>query len=163
VSSCRIDVLAGQVSSPYEYEALQRAIAKLSGEVVLSISDADVVWAAVEPPSAARFELHLGPQASAAVAAIASAFNQPFRLSCDERALFVGVIYPEIGAAALDVPVLHIVESESGRLVLRLGGWQGAWLGLEFLGSQPSRERIDRPELRGALCARGILSELDEP
>jgi hypothetical protein len=120
-----------------------------------------VIWAAVEPPSAARFELHLGPEATAAGAAIASGFNQPFRVSCDDRTLFVGVIYPEGGAAALRVPVLHVAGLENGPLVLRLGGWQGAWLGLEFLGSQLSRERIDRPELRGALCARGILSELD--
>jgi hypothetical protein len=46
-------------------------------------------------------------------------------------------------------------------LILRLGAWQGAWLDLGGVGETEARERIDRPELRAALCARGVLQELE--
>jgi hypothetical protein len=93
-----------------------------------------------------------------------AAHNKPFRLSCDEQELFVGVLYPREGAAALRTPVLHIEDElgDSERIVLLLGAWQGAW-GIPTAGDVTLRERIDRSELRASFCARGILNELEDP
>jgi hypothetical protein len=85
---------------------------------------------------------------------------QGFRVSCDEKELFVGVTYLEYGAAAMMVPVLHIQQDVAGTVVFRLGAWQSAWAITGLFENDVARARIDRPELRAALCARGILNEL---
>jgi hypothetical protein len=66
------------------------------------------------------------------------------------------------GAAALDTPVLHEAR-ENGVLILRLGAYQSAWVGMgvDQPATSPLRERIDRSELRAALCRRGVLHVLD--
>jgi hypothetical protein len=162
-SACRIDVLAEAVSISPVYANLERDVAASSGEVAISISDAEVAWAAAESPLAARFELRLTAEASAAKAAtLASLTERPFRVSCNDQTLFVGYVYQLHGAAVLRTPVLHIEES-AGVVVLRLGAWQGAWSVFQLADAEVERARIDRPELRAALCARGVLEELDTP
>jgi len=164
VSHCRIDVLAASVSISSEYADLERKVAASSGDVAVSVSDTELEWAAAEPPAAARIELRLNQHASSAkAAALASPQIHPFRVSCNEQTLFVGQTYLEYGAAVLRTPVLHVEQLADGIVELRLGAWQGAWAGFELTDGQLERERIDRTELRSALCARGVLNELQEP
>jgi hypothetical protein len=159
VPSCRIDVLVGDVGVVYEYADLQAEIGKLSGAVEFRIPLAVVERAAADPSPAARFELTLDAEASAELAALADVLGQPFRLSCDEQELLVGVVYLRGGAAAIQTPVLHAEQAEDGTLVLRLGAWQGAW-SISGGGAPELRERLDRTELRAELCERGILEEI---
>lgn len=161
--SCRIDVLAGTVDVIYEYEDLEEEIGALSGDVQITIPLAEVASAAADPSPAARFEMTLAPDFSDALAAEGDLAGHPFRLSCDERELFVGVVYFMAGAAAIQTPVLHMEEADSGALALRLGAVQGAWLLGGDGTSEALRERIDRAELRAGFCERGILNQLDEP
>jgi hypothetical protein len=161
VPSCRIDVFAEPVDVIYEYAELEAAISALSGAVAITIPLTDVERAAADAAPAARFEMTLSAEATAASAALTEAFLHPFRVSCDDQELFVGVVYMWAGAAAIRTPVLHAEESMDA-LVLRFGAWQGAWL----LGpgdhedKRALRERLDRPELRAVFCERGILAEL---
>ena len=159
IPRCRIDVLAGDVGVIYEYSDLQAEIGTLSGAVEFMVPLGLVERAAADPPPAARFQLTLDPEASTELAALAGVNAQPFRLSCDEQELFVGVVYLEGGAAAIRTPVLHVKQAEDGPLVLRLGAWQGAWI-LSGGGAAELRERLDRTELRAELCARGLLEEI---
>lgn len=152
-------MLATRLDVIYEYADLQAAIAALSGVVEVTIPLSEVERAAADPPPAARFELMFDSAASAEIGALASLSGHPFRLSCDDQELFVGVIYPRGGAAAIETPVLHIETSEDGSPVLWLGARQGAWIPVGT-GNQELRERIDRAELRAGFCARGILGEL---
>jgi hypothetical protein len=162
-TSCRIDVLEGIVGITYEYAELERKIAELTGNVLVSVTDAEVEFAAADPPSAARFELRLSRQLSRAqVEALAGALDHPFRVSCNEQELFVGVVYIFYGAAALMTPVMHVDDSDPDAMVLRLGAWQSAWMISSPSSNEALRERLDRPELRAAFCARGILGVLDE-
>jgi hypothetical protein len=164
VSHCRIDVLAGRIDIPDAYAALEQNIAQLSGEVLFSLSDTDVLAARAEPPVAARFAFDLTPEASVTYGdELMSSLFQPFRLSCDDQELFVGVIYYEDGQAPLETPVLHVTQAADNATVLELGAFEGAWTEEEaFSGDQDAeRARIDRPELRAAFCERGILSEFD--
>lgn len=157
--SCRIDVLAEQVDVIYEYADLVTEIASLTGEVELSVPLTDVARAAADPPPAARFEMTLAPEASVEFAALTSMMLHPFRLSCDDEELFVGVVYMLEGAAAIRTPVLHVEEADGGALVLRIGAAQGAWLFGDVDAPELS-QRIDRTELRAGFCERGILDEL---
>jgi hypothetical protein len=159
VPRCRIDILAGDVGVIYQYADLQAEIETLSGAVEFTIPLGVVESAAADPPPAARFQLTLDADASIGLAAIADVYAQPFRLSCDEEELFVGVVYYRGGAAAILTPVLHAEQAEDGALELRLGAWQGAW-SISGGGTAELRERLDRTELRAELCARGILEEL---
>jgi hypothetical protein len=161
---CRIDLLEGAPGVIYEYEALKRHTDVLGG-VLESFDDTQIDWAAADPPNTSRFELRFNAQGSERMRAYLSSYGKPFRLSCDGAELFVGVIYSLEGAAALRTPVLHIQydpnRDEEGVVVL-LGAWQGAWA-LPSDGNATLRERIDRSEFRAALCARGILNELEPP
>jgi hypothetical protein len=152
-------VLAERVDVINEYAELEAEVAALPGTLAFSLDLANVERAAAEASPAARFELTLSASASSEFAGLAALDLNPFRLSCDERELFVGVIYDFSGAAAQRTPVLH-VEAEDDVLVLRLGAWQGAWL---FGGSGEDgelRARLDRSELRATFCGRGILGEI---
>lgn len=160
VPRCRIDVLSGQLDVTYEYSDLQAKVDTWSGAVELTIPLDAVERAAADPPPAARFEITLEAEASIALAALTDVLSQPFRLSCDEQELLVGVVYMEEGAAAIRTPVLHVKQMQDGALVLRLGAWQGAWLLSGDGGTAELRERLDRPEVRAQLCSSGILDEL---
>ena len=160
VSACRIDVLADTVGVTYEYAELEQKFLAASGVVALSIADSDIRAVAADPPPAARFELRLEKDASVVAAAFLSkAHDHLFRFSCNEQTLFVGVVYMAEGAAALETPVLHVVEASGDELVLHLVAWQSAWWANGVKNDEAAR-RIDRPELRAAFCARGALSEL---
>jgi hypothetical protein len=167
---CRLDVLSHRVTIASDYADLQQKIAALPGDLLLSVADTDVKSAAAEPPAAARFEFDLTPEASVANGPSlvnATAVGYPFRVSCNDEELFVGELYFEDGQAALNVPVLYAKYADDGTtVVIELGAWEGAWTGAEayeYDGTEAERERIDRPELRAAFCARGILGELPVP
>ncbi len=74
----------------------------------------------------------------------------------------MGLLYLKEGAAAINAPVLHPSQAADGSLILQLGAWQGAW-SFVTAGTVEARERIDRPELREALCVKGPLSTLTPP
>jgi hypothetical protein len=160
-TGCLVEVLAASVHTAYDYATLEQRIAELPQDLLMSFTDADITWAAADPVPAARMEFHLTSALAASYGAeLEAAYNQPFRVSCNGQSLFVGVMYMLGGAAALDTPVLH-AERDGDALILRLGAWQGAWLGLGGADGTEARERVDRPELRAALCARGVLQELE--
>jgi hypothetical protein len=164
IPTCRIDIFAEFVSIPSDYEELQSEVATLTGGIEISIPSAEVEWAAADAFPSPRFEFRLTEEASVTHTALKELYEtRPFRLSCNDRELFVGVTYMLIGAAAIRTPVLHIEEAESGAIRLLLGAWQGAWGLTSSTGDVTLRERIDRPELRAAYCGRGILDELEEP
>lgn len=160
VPRCRIDVLADHLDTTYDYADLEAKAGTWPGAVEFAIPLDAVERATAEPPPAARFELTLDAEASTTLAQLSVVYSQPFRLSCDEQELFVGVVYMAEGAAALRTPVLHVKQAEDGALVLRLGAWQSAWALNGNGGTTELRERLDRSELRAQLCERGILEEL---
>jgi hypothetical protein len=157
-----VEVFAEDVGVIYDYAALEQRMAEIPQALMASFTDADIAWAAADSAPAARMEFRMAPEVTVTHgAALAAAHAQPFRVSCDGQALFVGVMYPLGGAAAIGTPVLHAeLEAEGGSLILRLGAWQGAWMGLGG-NDVEARERIDRPELRAALCTRSGLQELE--
>ena len=163
-SSCTFDVLAAGVGTIYEYGDLEAKVAALPQDVSASFTDQDIAWAAADPWPAGRIELHLTDDAASRYGTILDGAKdgRVFRVSCGGQSLFFGVFYLVYGAAALNTPVLHEAR-EDGVLVLRLGAYQGAWMdwGLSRPESSAAKERIDRRELRAALCRRGILHVLD--
>jgi hypothetical protein len=160
--SCVIDILGASVDVIYEYAALEQKVAELPEDVLVSITDADIAFAAADPSPAARFEFELTAEAETLHSTTLEddVVVHPFWLSCNGQRLFVGVTYLSYGAAAIKTPVLHMGRNDEGRWVLALGAFQGAW-GLS-LADTASAERIDRPELRAAFCQRGALRELEE-
>lgn len=162
-STCTLDVLTATVDVIYEYADLEKKVASLPDQVVLSVTDADVVWAGAGPPTAARIEMRLTQAASARYGTdLQHAILHPFRLSCNGKELFIGVVYEIYGAAAIRTPVLHVaIAPNSGDVILRIGSFQGAWMGLMAGDDAESRERIDRPELRATFCQKGALHEID--
>lgn len=160
---CRIDVF-DLIELPHDYDALEQELAAVSDHVSLSISDGDVKSAAAEPFAAGRFEFDLNDRASASYGDMLQAsFGHGFRLSCNDKPLFDGIFWFEEGQAVFDTPVLSVAaQTKDGATVLELGAFSGAWSSsFGDGGTTADRERIDRPELRAAFCARGILGVLD--
>ncbi len=159
---CQIDLLDGTMGIPYEYAELEEQIAGLSGDILLTILDTDIQWAAADDFPSARIQLHLTPEASARLEpALDSLSGAPFRVSCNGQSLFVGVGYELWGAAALRIPVLHLSTEADETLTLWLGAWQGACLGMVTSENLEERARIDRLELRAVFCERGAERVLD--
>ena len=161
-ASCRIDVLKATIPVPSDYSDLEQTVGDVSPEVLLSLTDADFAAVQVDRWPGARIALHLTKRASEAALSIASDYLQnPFAVSCNGERLFVGVTYYYAGAAAIETPVMHVIRRETGDLTLWLGAWQGAWAGAATPSSAAEAQaRLDRPELRAALCRSGPLSEL---
>ena len=159
-SSCVFDIYTAAVDVTYDYATLEQKVAALPRDLLATVRIADAIVAAAETAPASRIELRLSDEITARYGAMLDQkFGNVFRVSCDGQSLFVGVLYMAEGAAALATPVLHFTHATDGALVLHLGAWQGAWAGFQS-GPVEARERIDRPELRGALCARGPLLTL---
>ena len=160
--SCIIEVLAGTIDVTKDYDVIAERVAELPPDLLLSLSDADVVSARIEAQYASRLEIVLSAEASDRATPLEQAALHPFRVSCAGQELFVGLIYEEIGAAAIAAPVIHVSRNAGGRAVLRFGAWQSAWPGLSAPspGDAPLRQRLDRPELRAALCRDGVLTRL---
>lgn len=162
-TSCTVEVLAGIVITFGDYAMFEQSVEALPQDLLVSFTDADIARAAADPAPAARIELHMTAEFDALHGeALSRAYNHPFRVSCNGQRLFVGIIYMVEGAAALNFPVLHVAR-ENDELVLRLGARLGAWPGTIGTVDAEARQRIDRAELRGALCLRGELGELDPP
>jgi hypothetical protein len=159
---CVIEVFGTKLSTiPYQYAALELAVATLPPLIVASVSTADIAQARTDPPASARIELRLTPAASALYgAALEDADRQPFRLSCDGQNLFVGLVYMLIGAAAIETPVLHVSRDPDDSVVLRLGAQQGAWALSSSVPPLAARQRLDQPPLRATLCLAGALPAL---
>ncbi len=161
-SNCLFEVLAARTFGAYGYADLVQRIAALPQDLLVSFTLDDVDWVATDPFPSGRIELHMSAEFGAAWgAALDMADTNPFRVSCDGQPLFVGEIYMREGAAAFDSPVIHVAIDEGEPLILRLGARMPSW----FPGAGPvaleSRQRLDRPELRAALCVHGALRDLD--
>lgn len=151
-ASCVLDVFEQQVAIQHEYASLEQAVAKLQETFLASVGTAEIVSSAAEPFPASRIELRLSAAASSQYgAALEAAVLHPFRVSCAGKRLFVGLVYQREGAAALELPVLHVARGADDAIVLRLGAWQSAW-SFPNTGDVAARARLDAPELRGALC-----------
>ncbi|HEX5098760.1 MAG TPA: hypothetical protein VFV94_04640, partial [Polyangiaceae bacterium] len=99
VPVCRLEVLADPVDPQSEYADLVEKVAALSDDIALSIGDAEIEKAAVDPEPAARLALDLTARASATHGpALENLLNHPFRIACDGEELYVGVIYIREGA-----------------------------------------------------------------
>ena len=163
-SSCTFDVLAASVDTTYQYADLETRVAALPQDLSVSFTDQDIAWAAADPWPAGRIELHLTDDAASRYGTTLDGARdgRVFRVSCGGQSLFIGVFYIWYGEAALDTPVLHEAR-ENGVLMVRLGAYEGAWMGMGLTLSTFSalKERIDRSELRAALCRRGVLHVLD--
>jgi hypothetical protein len=155
-------VFAGSVGTTYDYAALETKVLALPQNIVATLTDQDFAWAAADPQLASRMEFHLTEDAASRYGTILDNVQdtRAFRVSCNGQPLFVGVFYLVYGAAALNTPVLHVAR-ENGVLVLRLGAAQAAWMSGPKTGCGTPCQRIDRAELRGAFCRRGILQVLD--
>lgn len=58
--------------------------------------------------------------------------------------------------------MISVEQAKDGAVVLELGAFDGAWTtSFGNGGTLEDRTRIDRPELRAAFCARGLLGVLD--
>lgn len=163
--SCFFEVLSAGIGVTYEYAALEQKLASLPQDVLISFADTDITWAAADPSPAARIEMHMSPQASLLYgSALESPYpDHPFRVSCGGQSLFVGVTYFIGGAAAIKTPVLHVARDAQNLVVLRIGAWQGAWIGTGSTkdpAAVEAEKRIDRSELRAAFCQRGALKAL---
>ncbi len=138
VPGCRLDVLAEQVSQPQSYADLQEKIVALSGAVAGQHA-ADRSRARRRRAAADGAVRDVAERRSLDRVCRAEKLEfHPFRVSCDDQELFVGVGYPIHGAAAIEAPVLH-VEQEDGAVTLRIGAWQGvgssAWVAAEWSDS----------------------------
>ena len=161
-TECVLDVFAEYLNVTYEYADLETKIASLSKDIAVSVTDADVKSAEADPPPARRIQLNLKPEASSRLGPMLVDLRMhPFRLSCGGQRLLVGVVYDEIGAAAIRTPVLHLEKKADGSVALRLGAWQGAWMGFPSFSDSAVQERLDRPELRAVLCEKGALRQLE--
>lgn len=162
-SNCLFEVLAATVGGTYPYDELEQRVLALPQDLLLSFTLDDVEWVAAEPSPAARIELHMSDElADRHAATLAAAFSNPFRVSCDGQRLFVGMFWMLEGAAYFDSPVLHVAVDEGGeRLILRLGALMPSWQRAAVTVPVESRQRLDRAELRAALCLHGPLRELD--
>ncbi len=161
--SCVVDVLSAFFTPPYEYPDLEKKIASVPQDVLVSFTDTDIAWAAADPAPTARIEMHMSSQASSLYGTALDNVRDghPFRVSCGGQSLFVGVTYIIDGQAAINTPVLAVARDANNLVVLRLGAWEGSWYTASLAGPSGARERIDRPELRTVFCQRGALWELN--
>jgi hypothetical protein len=161
-AACVIELLDGRVTTIYEYAELEETVLALEADVELTITDSDIARAAAGDAPTSRILFELGAEMDEAHGEeLLSSYQQPFRVSCNGQVLFFGITYMLEGAAALATPVLHF-DRENDVLVARLGAIQGAWLFDDVSVDIVNRERIDRAELRGAPCRRGVLEDLTE-
>jgi hypothetical protein len=152
---------AERVGVIYEYARLLERLSDGGGGAVReTFHESDIARYVVGPEPSGTVAFHLTPAASTrwrgAVPAVAE--TQPFVVSLRERMLYAGVVYPAIGAAAIESPVVH-AGKQRGNVVLTIGAFQGA----AFLqGSPELARRIDRAELRELFRRRGALREASE-
>jgi len=151
------------VSVIYDYDALEQKVASISQNLLLTLTDADISSAAVDPPPSARMALQLTAEASSRYGAVLDklADGHPFRVTCNGQSLFLGVSYIWYGQAAIETPVFDVALDAENLVTLYFGAWEGAWMTWEMAGADVERQRFDRPELRAAFCQRGALQVLD--
>lgn len=160
-ASCVIEVFDYLAQTNLDYPALEQLVASLPRAFRASLSTADVTSSAMDPSPSGRIELHLSAQASSTLgAALDGADRYPFRVSCAGQSLFVGQVYKQGGAAAIQTPVLHVSRDAQDAIVVRIGARQGAWAAASGTEDVAGRARIDRAELRSTLCLGGALHPL---
>lgn len=159
----RIEVHENGVGVIYEYERLlERLRQDAGGAVRLRLDEGDVRRFVVGPPPSPMLALHLTPPASKRWRSALPAFSEthPVVVSLRGKHMFSAVLYPAVGAAAIQSPVVHASEV-GGCVVLTIGAQQGT----AYFGGAPVEDarRIDRVELRELFRRRGVLEEQSEP
>lgn len=159
----RIDVHENSVGVIYEYERLLERLEQDGGGAArVELHEDDVRRYVVGPEPSPMLALHLTDAASRRWRAAFPSFaeTKPFAVTVGGKHLFSGVLYPAIGAAAIQSPVVHATDYQ-GRVVLTIGAQQGT----AYLGGAPveAARRIDRPELRALFRKRGALEEEPQP
>lgn len=148
----------------YDYAKLEDATKHFHvSDAVVAISEKDVKTYRVGTMPSARIQLDLTAEASKRWGPSLRAMtdNQPFLVTLDDQLLYAGVVYLMYGAAALDIPVVHVPGSddETEPFELKVGANQGAWMGW----GKGDATRIDRKEVRALFEERGALSTLASP
>lgn len=153
------------LDTTYDYAKLENATQHLHvGDAVVAISDQDVETYRVGTMPSARIQLDLTAEAAKRWGPSLRAMtdNQPFLVTLDGKLLYAGVVYLMYGAAALDIPVVHVpgpLDDETVPFVIKIGANQGAWMGW----GKGDAARIDRKEIRDLFEERGALSTLASP
>lgn len=157
-----LDVYEQRVGVIYEYD---RLLARLreggGGRVQAHFDEYDVEAYVVGPEPSGLVQMQLGERASsrwrARVPPLAD--TQPFVVTHRGQHLFSGVVYPAMGAAAIDAPVVHVSEHD-GKVVLTFGGSQGA---AYMAATTAIAERVDLRVLRALFGRHGVLREEKRP
>jgi hypothetical protein len=150
------------LTTTYDYAKLENATQHLHvDDAKVAISEEDVATYRVGAMPSTRIQLDLTAEAAKRWGPSLRAMtdNQPFLVTLDGKLLYAGVVYLMYGAAALDIPVVHIpgpFDKETEPFELKIGANQGAWMGW----GKGDAERIDRQEMRDLFEARGALSTL---
>lgn len=153
------------LDTTYDYAKLESATQHLDvDDAAVTITEAEVATYWVGAMPSARIQLDLTAEAAQRWGPSLRAMkdNQPFLVTLDGKLLYVGVVYLMYGAAALDIPVLHLpgpFDDETDPFELKVGANQGAWMGW----GKGDAARIDRQEVRDLFEARGALSTLTSP
>jgi hypothetical protein len=153
-----IRVFGKRVDTTYDYAGLEKKTQHLAtADARVTLTEEDIEVYRVEEAPSSRIQLTLTAAATKRWQGTLAAVTDlhPFHVALDGKRLYVGVVYTMYGAAALDTPVLH-VKDESGRVELRIGSHQGAWMGW----GKGDASRIDAPEVRDLFRDRGALAAL---
>jgi hypothetical protein len=158
-----IAIAPGRHVQSYQYAELEASVDELrSRAFTLRLDGSDVMRYRVEQKASPRVEVLLRPAAWARLAEdpnyghdLHSAF---FDVRLDGKRQFVAMEWPRMGAAGLQVPVVHIETPQGSGKVMRIGAQQGAWYGWGNFGD--GDDRIDPPALRDLFRQLGRLDEV---
>lgn len=157
----RFELLAETVGIVYTHEALLQRLEAISAAATAAWRS-DEVDEVADDDQPDRVQLTLSRAASDRVRPHLDAEGLPFRVLRGSEQLVVGVTYPEIGAAAIDVPVMHLSEAGDGRIIVRLGAVQGVWLGRPAPDAATAA-RLDAAGLRRALTTPAEAGARESP
>ena len=165
-ASLRLEFRKLGIGVCYDYEPFlqryQELEAKANASPVLELCESDIESVRSDPQPTSRWIFQLTASAKERFESVALNRQQAdvFTLSLNGKILFQGMMYEEIGAAAVGFPVMHY-NSRRYPGQLRLGACQGA-----FFGTRPeptARQRISPPELVEFLSSRGNILPIDLP
>ena len=148
-----LSIAASPVGVIYDYEKLLLAVDAGGAEAAMSFDASDIERFVIGEAPSELMCLIVKPRARERLSHVRE--TTPFVVRVGRTRLFAGVVYPKIGAAAIDAPVMHVEPAGA----LLIGAHQGSAYGIA--ASHGARNRIDRPELRAALAS--VTSKPNDP